>query len=457
MKIQINTLDNVYVDTSNGHKYALSDIRKGEYVIKYGFPIGIAINDIKKDEHVHTHNLLSNLKTNDQYTYTKQDCTIEKLGDRKVNVYKRENGEIGIRNDIWIIPTVGCANDISSSLANMTSSISLNHPYGCSQLGDDLKVTQKTLSSLAHHPNAGGVLIVGLGCENNNIDEFKKYLGEYNPNRIKFLNLQTEKDEIAKGIELISELKNYSSSFKRKMTSLSKINIGLKCGGSDGYSGISANPLVGRISDRIIQYGGSCILTEVPEMFGAERILMNRCKNKTVYNKTVKMIKDFKKYFISYSQPIDKNPSPGNIEGGITTLEEKSLGCIQKSGMSEIVDVLNYGDRIKRRGLSLLNGPGNDMVSITNLVSSGAHLILFTTGRGTPLGTCVPTIKISSNKDLYTKKSNWIDFDSSPVIDGNNIDDELFNYIIDVIEGKETKNETNGYRQIALFKNGVTL
>lgn len=454
----IHELDNVEINLDNGHKYARRNIKKGEEIIKYGHPIGIAQSDIKMGEHVHSHNLKTALGDNLTYTYEPKFAPIKEAdGEFYFMGYLRENGEVGIRNDIWIVNTVVCVNKVAEKLASLTGALFFPHPNGCSQLGDDMSVTQKILSGMVHHPNAGGVLVLGLGCENNNIEEFKKVIGEYDPKRVRFLNTQDVEDEIEEGVKIISELKEYASQFKRTKQPISKLKLGLKCGGSDGYSGITANPLVGRISDKLIAMGGSSVLTEVPEMFGAEHLLMRRAESKEIFDKTVSLINDFKDYFRRHDQVVYENPSPGNKAGGITTLEEKSLGCIQKGGTSKVVDVLTYGDRLTKNGLSLLNGPGNDAVAITNLMAVGVHIILFTTGRGTPIGSPVPTVKIATNKNLAQKKSNWIDFDASGVLEGNPLTDELFNYIIEVASGKETKNEINNYREIAIFKDGVTL
>lgn len=444
--------DNVKVNIENGHKYALREIQKGESIVKYGFPIGIAKEDIKAEEHIHTHNLKTALSGEKEYTYTPsiQECSKEK--PITISAYLRKNGDIGIRNDVWIVPTVGCVNGVANSLAMTTGAFAFTHPYGCSQLGDDLLVTQKILCNLIKHPNAGGVLVLGLGCENNNIAELKKRLGNYDKERIKFLNCQDFDDEIGEGIKIVHTLKQQALKDKKVNVPVSKLKIGLKCGGSDGLSGITANPLVGRITDKITAMGGTAVLTEVPEMFGAEQILMNRCVNQSVFNDTVGLINNYKKYFISHNQPVSENPSPGNKEGGITTLEEKSLGCVQKGGKAPVTDVLDYGDTAVKAGLSLLNGPGNDMVAVTNLTAAGCHMILFTTGRGTPLGAPVPTIKISTNTKLADKKTGWIDFDAQ-----SGKADELFKLILDTANGKETKNEINGYREIAVFKDGVTL
>jgi altronate hydrolase len=374
-----------------------------------------------------------------------------------IMAYVRENGDIGIRNDIWIISTVGCINRTIDRLAQKTGAKAITHPYGCSQLGGDLITTQKILKGLVNHPNAAGVLVYGLGCENNTIESFQAMLGEYNPQRVKFVMAQKSENDFQESLDKIEELKEYAATFKRTPQPISKLRVGMKCGGSDGYSGISANPLLGRFSDRLISQGGSSALTEVPEMFGAERILMNRCINETVFNKTVNLINDFKLYFKRYNQEIYENPSPGNKEGGITTLEDKSLGCIQKGGQGPVVDVLDYGEPMTQHGLNLINGPGNDLVSITNLVAAGNHLILFTTGRGTPLGTIVPTIKVASNASLALRKKDWIDFDASPTLEGENIDDDFFDYVLSVTNGKLTLNEINGYEEIALFKDGVIL
>ena len=454
----INKLDNVDINLDDGHKYALRDIKCGEDIIKYGNPIGHATCDIKAGEHVHTHNVKTNLSGNLEYSYDpKFYDTPACPTDRTFMGYVRENGDVGIRNEIWIVNTVGCVNKISQKLSELTGARYFPHPFGCSQLGDDQTVTQKILRGMVNHPNAAGVLVLGLGCENNNIDVFKKVLGEYNPDRVKFLNTQDHDDDIEAGVAIINELKEYAAKFERVPVPVSKLRIGLKCGGSDGYSGITANPLVGRLSDKVISHGGSCVLTEVPEMFGAEHLLMQRCESREVFDKTVRLINDFKDYYTRHNQVIYENPSPGNKKGGITTLEEKSLGCVQKGGLSKVVDVLDYGDVLTKNGLSLLNGPGNDIVAITNLMAAGVHIILFTTGRGTPVGAPVPTVKIATNHSLAERKANWIDFDASPTLEGNPLTDELFEYVVSVAEGKETKNEINNYREISIFKDGVTL
>ena len=454
----INKLDNVDINLEDGHKYALRDIKCGENIIKYGNPIGHAICDIKAGEHVHTHNTKTNLSGNLEYTYEPHFYEMEKAEDERYFMgYVRENGDVGIRNEVWIVNTVGCVNKISEKLASLTGARYFPHPFGCSQLGEDQGITQKILAGMVNHPNAAGVLVLGLGCENNNIAVFKEVLGEYNPKRVKFLNTQDVDDDIEAGVALIRELQAYADTFPRVKVPVSKLRVGLKCGGSDGYSGITANPLVGRFSDKLISHGGSTVLTEVPEMFGAEHLLMQRCENEEIFNKTVALINDFKDYYTRHNQVIYENPSPGNKKGGITTLEEKSLGCVQKGGLSKVVDVLDYGDRLSKNGLSLLNGPGNDIVAITNLMAAGVHVILFTTGRGTPVGAPVPTVKIATNHSLAERKSSWIDFDASPILEGNPLTDELFDFVLEVAGGKETKNEINNYREISIFKDGVTL
>ena len=454
----INKLDNVEVNLEDGHKYALRDIAKGENVIKYGNPIGHATADIKAGEHVHTHNVATNLSDNLTYTYAKNTAVfpINPTG-RTFMGYQRENGEVGVRNEVWIINTVGCVNKISERLAALTGAYAFPHPFGCSQMGGDQELTQKVLRGLVNHPNAAGVLVLGLGCENNNIAVFKEVLGAYDEKRVKFLNCQDVEDEIEAGVALIRELQAYANTFKRVELPVSKLRVGLKCGGSDGYSGITGNPLVGRFCDALITEGGSCVLTEVPEMFGAEHLLMARCVDREIFDKTVSLVNDFKDYYKRHDQVVYENPSPGNKKGGITTLEEKSLGCVQKGGSAPVVDVLNYGDRVTKNGLSLLDGPGNDIVAITNLTAAGAHIILFTTGRGTPLGAPVPTVKVATNHALAENKRSWIDYDASPVLAGKDIDADFFNHVIEVASGKETKNELHGYREISIFKSGVTL
>lgn len=456
--MQINSLDNVEVHIEDGHKYALRDIRQGEDVIKYGQPIGHATRDIGKGEHIHTHNLKTNLSGAVEYTYNRVEYPAPGVPQKPVFMgYMRENGEVGIRNDVWIINTVGCVNKVAQRIAEQTGAKYFPHPFGCSQLGDDQTVTQQILRGMVNHPNAGGVLVLGLGCENNNIEVFKKILGTWDDDRVKFLNAQDAADEIEEGVRLVRLLQEYTARQQRVPVSVEKLCIGLKCGGSDGLSGITANPLVGRVCDKLTAMGASCVLTEVPEMFGAEHLLMQRCESEEVFQKTVKLINDFKDYYTRHNQVIYENPSPGNKAGGITTLEEKSLGCIQKGGLSTVVDVLSYGDRVRKSGLSLLNGPGNDIVAVTNLMAAGAHIVLFTTGRGTPLGGAVPTVKIATNHPLAVKKSSWIDFDASGVLEGDDLTDELLCFILQVAEGKKTRNEENGFEEISIFKDGVTL
>ncbi len=448
----INEKDNVKVNLENGHKYAVRNIKKGENVIKYGYPIGVATEDIPENEHVHSNNLKTLLAGLKDYTYNPSFKNIKPEKPIMIEVFIRENGDIGIRNDIWIINTVGCINKTAERIANITGTFAFPHPYGCSQLGEDNLITQKILCGLIKHPNAGGVLVLGLGCENNNIPELKKVLGEYNEKRVRFLNIQDCDNEIEEAVKIIDELKEICKNDKRQQVPISKLKLGLKCGGSDGLSGITANPLCGKVSDRLISMGGTAVLTEVPEMFGAEQILMNRCENENLFNKTVKLINDYKQYFINHNEPVSENPSPGNKEGGITTLEEKSLGCVQKGGTAIVTDVLDYGDIISKPGLNLLNGPGNDMVAVTNLTAAGCHLILFTTGRGTPLGAPVPTIKIATNSNLANKKPHWIDFDAQA-----DNEEKLLNLIVETTNGRLSKNEISSYREIAIFKDGVTL
>lgn len=470
-----NSQINVLEDIKSGYKIALDDIKSGKQIIKYGFPIGRAKADIRKGSHVHIHNIETNLGEILDYKYN--PIKIEK-GGKVINApgksfqgFRRDDGKAGVRNEIWIIPTVGCINRIAELLAkesskrfidiiNIDGFYALTHPYGCSQIGEDLLSTQKILASLTNHPNAAGVLILGLGCENNHIEAFKKVLNDYNPDRVKFMTCQDVEDELEEGLLLIKELVNYASQFKREAIDVGELIVGLKCGGSDGFSGITANPIIGEFSDILIALGGSTILTEVPEMFGAETILMERAIDKHVFEKIVKLINNFKKYFIFHNQPIYENPSAGNIEGGISTLEEKSLGCTQKGGSSLVVDVLDYGDTLTKNGLNLLNAPGNDGVSTTALAAAGCHIILFSTGRGTPFGTIVPTFKISTNSVLYKRKKNWIDFDAGRLLSGETkkaLADELFSLVIDVASGRLTKAEEIGFKEIVIFKKGVTV
>ncbi len=460
----------VLTDITAGHKIAVKAIAQGEQIIKYGFPIGTAAVNISAGEWVHTHNTKTRLGDLLEYTYEPDLKPLTSVKPKTFQGYRRKDGKVGIRNEVWIVPTVGCVNSVAKRIEDecqefltpeLDGIYSYSHPYGCSQLSQDLLNTQLALSGLIHHPNAAAVLVLGLGCENNNIDELKKVLGSYDSDRVKFLVSQDYEDEVEAAKAVVKELCVYAAQFKREPCSVESLTVGLKCGGSDGFSGITANPLVGAFSDLLIAQGGTAILTEVPEMFGAETILMNRCRDKAVFDKTVDLINNFKKYFMSYNQEIDSNPSPGNKAGGITTLEDKSLGCVQKGGTAQVNDVLSYGQPVCEKGLNLLQGPGNDLVASTALAISGAHLVLFTTGRGTPFGCPVPTVKISSNSGLAHKKSGWIDFDAGRLLAGEELPDlaeEFFDYILDIASGKKSaKSEAFDKRDLAIFKNGVTL
>lgn len=489
--IQISQLDNVAValaplsagqtilvgqaevvlaeDVAQGHKFAVKPIAEGQAIIKYGYAVGVAKQDILPGQWVHTHNIRTGLSEQAEYAYEPAVPVVKKMPPMTFQGFLRPDGRAAIRNEIWIIPTVGCVNGIAQQLAKNNQHLvngsleglySFGHPFGCSQMGDDHAQTRKLLAALVNHPNAAGVLVLSLGCENLTQEQFKEELGSWNENRVKFLVCQQVEDELEAGSELLAQLANYAKTFQRQELPSSKLVVGMKCGGSDGLSGITANPTVGRFSDLLIAQGGSTVLTEVPEMFGAEAILMNRCVDQTVFDKTVQMVNDFKQYFVSHGQVVYENPSPGNKAGGISTLEDKSCGCVQKGGTAPVMDVLGYAEQVHTPGLNLLSGPGNDLVSATALTASGAHLILFTTGRGTPFGAPAPTVKIATNNRLAGTKSNWIDFNAGAVADGTPIDQvaqQLMEYILKVASGQQTSAERSGYREISIFKDGVVL
>ncbi len=459
-------------DIEKGHKFALKAIKAGERVIKYGEVIGKATKDIAVGEHIHSHNMATNLEGTLTYSYNKKE--IAKAPDyksRKVNVYERKTGEVGIRNELWVIPTVGCVNAQARAIVEAFNKkhgdidgidgvFTFTHPYGCSQIGEDHNRTKMILQRMVKHPNAGGVLVLGLGCENNRMDVFRETLGDYDADRTEFLIAQDVEDEIAEGVKLLEKLCEKAKGDRRVEKDISCLKVGLKCGGSDGLSGITANPLVGRFSDYIATVGGTTVLTEVPEMFGAEQLLMDRAKDEATFDKIVHLVNGFKEYYQKHDQPVYENPSPGNKAGGITTLEDKSLGCTQKSGSREVCDVLFDGDKLTSHGLNLLNGPGNDMVAVTNLASAGCHMVLFTTGRGTPFGGFVPTIKIATNSDLAGRKKNWIDFNAGSIVTGDTFEqklEELIDLVVETANGKKTVNERYNSRDIAIFKTGVTL
>jgi altronate hydrolase len=491
--IQINEIDNVVValqdlakgqtiqvdgkdvvlkdDVKRGHKVAINEIQENEYVIKYGYPIGHATQLIAVGEHVHTHNTKTNLDGIVEYQFN-QKLTSNPFKNENLTFkgFKRKNGNVGIRNELWIVPTVGCVNGVAETIikrfqkevgdiAPFENVLVLKHNYGCSQLGEDHGNTRSILRDAVNHPNAGGVLVLGLGCENNNLYEFKEGLGEYDEDRVRFLVSQEVSNEIEAGVSLLKEIYEAAKNDKREEVPLSELKIGLKCGGSDGLSGITANPLLGRLSDFLVAQGGTTVLTEVPEMFGAETILMERAEDKEVFSKTVDLINDFKEYFMASNQPVYENPSPGNKAGGITTLEDKSLGCTQKAGTSVVTDVLKYGERLKKKGLNLLSAPGNDLVAASALASAGCQLVLFTTGRGTPFGTYVPTMKVSTNTPLYEAKPHWIDFNAGALLEesADTVLRNFIDYVIQVANGELVNNEKNDFSELAIFKTGVTL
>ena len=459
-------------DTPAGHKVLIADASQGTNIIKYGYPIGHAREDLKAGQWVNENNLKTNLSGTLTYEYHPVDEKLNIPADnRTFQGYRRKNGEVGIRNEVWIVPTVGCVNGIAERLASQLEKETnlegidavhaWHHNYGCSQLSGDHENTRKVLRDIVLHPNAGAVLVLSLGCENNQPDDFMAMLGDYDKDRIKLLVTQkVEGDEVEAGMEILRQLYEIARKDKRETCPLNELRVGLKCGGSDGFSGITANPLVGEFSDFLVAQGGTSILTEVPEMFGAETILMNRCETPELFDQTVKLVNDFKEYFLSHGEPVGENPSPGNKAGGISTLEDKALGCTQKCGRAPVSGVLGYGDRLQVKGLNLLSAPGNDLVASTALASAGCQIVLFTTGRGTPFGTFIPTMKISTNSTLFRNKPNWIDFNAGQLVEGRSMKDVLNDFIdkiISVASGEKARNEINGYREISIFKNGVTL
>lgn len=494
--VQINRIDNVAVALSAlaaetlvevagmrirlraqipaGHKFALVSLAAGDEVIKYGFPIGRVANPVQPGDYLHSHNVRTALSGQGDFVYAPSFQQTEQtknniLQGKTFYGFRRPDGGVATRNELWILPTVGCVNAIARALATRMASrlrgraegvYAFEHPYGCSQLGEDHEITRRTLANLALHPNAGGVLILGLGCENNQIGQFMELLGDYDRARIRFLVAQDADDEIAVGVDLLEELAEYTAGFQRESLPVSSLRVGLKCGGSDAFSGITANPLLGVFSDALCAAGGASALTEVPEMFGAEGIILNRCQDLPTFERGAGLVNAFRDYYTRHGEPVSENPSPGNRAGGITTLEEKSLGCVQKGGSGPVVDILRYGERLGQSGLSIVEGPGNDLVAVTNLAAAGCHLILFTTGRGNPYGGPVPTIKISTNSDLAWRKKNWIDFDAGVLLGDTPMGQALEQFahvVLRIASGELASNERNGCREIAIFKSGVTL
>ena len=457
-------------DIPAGHKFALRNVSAGEPIRKYGWPIGRARQAIPMGSHVHSHNLATALSGEEQYRYRPAGTGARSAAtDRTFKGFRRANGRVGTRNEIWIIPTVGCVSRTAERIASVATRRfsrqvdgvhALTHPFGCSQLGDDLARTQSLLAALAAHPNAGGVLLLGLGCESNQLDALRAAAPDLDPSRVRWFAAQAEDDEAAAGLAAVGDLVAIACTDRRQDCPLSALVIGLKCGGSDGLSGVTANPLVGRVADAVVGAGGTVILTEIPEIFGAERALLDRAISSAVFDRAVQLVNGFKRYFLDHSQPVSENPSPGNIAGGITTLEEKSLGAVQKGGHAPLTSVLRYGEAVSQPGLALLEAPGNDAVSSTALAASGATVILFTTGRGTPLGFPIPTLKIATNSTLAARKPHWIDYDAGRLLGAITAEaatSELLSLIIVTASGQPARNELNGEREIAIWKSGVTL
>lgn len=462
-------------DVPAGHKFALRDIKADENVVKYGFPIGHARHDIPCGAFLDHNDIKTNLAGQLDYSGISRKPVQEGVCDGReltFEGYVKNDGQVGIRNEIWVIPTVGCVNGIVKQIVDRINDetgaegtdgiFGFPHNYGCSQLGEDHENTKKILRNMVHHPNAGGILVVGLGCENNQPAVFKEFCGDYDETRVRFMVCQeVEGDEVEYGLGIVRELYARAREMKRQTVPASKLRVGLKCGGSDGFSGITANPLLGEFSDYLCEcQGGTTVLTEVPEMFGAETILMERCADDALLGKTIRLINDFKEYFLSHGEPVGENPSPGNKAGGISTLEEKALGCTQKSGKSEVKGVLAYGERITSDGLNLLSAPGNDLVASTALAAAGCQLVLFTTGRGTPFGTFVPTVKVSTNSGLARRKPTWIDFNAGPLVEDKSMEEmkkDFVSYVMEVASGRKVNSEKAGIHEIAIFKNGVTL
>lgn len=452
-----------------GHKVALGNIAAGDAVRKFGWPIGRATRPIRQGSHVHTHNLETLLSGVEGYRYSAMAAAaLPAASSAHFLGYRRNAGGVGTRNEIWVLPTVGCVSRTAERIAAIANQryrgdvdgvFAFSHPHGCSQLGDDLVGTRSLLASLACNPNAGGVLIIGLGCESNQLDALVAEIPEALRTQVRTLSAQAEEDETEAGLAIVDALAAVAGSSRREPVPLSELALGLKCGGSDGFSGLTANPLVGRMTDIIVGSGGSAILSEIPEIFGAERMLMDRARDASVFDALVAVVNDFKRYFLAHGQPVSENPSPGNVAGGITTLEEKSLGAVQKAGRAPVEDVLRYGQRLRRKGLTILEAPGNDAVSSTALAAAGATLILFTTGRGTPLGFPVPTVKIASTSELAGRKKNWIDFDAGQALPLglDAVSSKLLEDILRMASGEPTASERNGEREIAIWKRGVTL
>lgn len=461
-------------DVPQGHKMALSAIAAGMAVTKYGLPIGKARCAIAAGAHVHGHNLATALTG--EVAYAAPAAVVAAAGvpsSRTWQGYVRADGRAATRNEVWILPSVGCVGLTAEQVAREANArhaaliaagridgvMAFAHPHGCSQLGDDLDGTRALLAGLAANPNAAGVLLLGLGCESNQLADLLAAIPQSVRGKVRVLSSQAAGDELAEAGALVDELVAQAAQAERETLPLSALTVGLKCGGSDGFSGLTANPLLGRFADVLAGAGGTPVLTEIPEIFGAEQALLARATTAQTFEKAAALVNRFKRYYLDQGLPVSENPSPGNIAGGITTLEEKSAGAVQKAGTAPLVSVLDYGEQAALSGLALLEAPGNDAVSSSALAAAGATMVLFTTGRGTPLGFPVPTVKVASNQALAQAKPHWIDFDASLALrEGTAAADAAFlDQLIEIASGRKTAAERAGQRAIAIWKRGVIL
>ncbi|HFL3264512.1 TPA: UxaA family hydrolase [Clostridioides difficile] len=376
--------------------------------------------------------------------------------------YKRPDGRVGIRNHILILPTSVCASDTTRIIASQVQgAVTFNNQNGCSQVHSDQQLTMDVMAGYAANPNVYGVIVVSLGCENCQNDLVVDAIKERTNKPIKTLVIQEEHGTlktIEKAVRYAREMAQEASLLRKEEFPISELILGTECGGSDPTSGLAANPLIGELSDKLVDLGATSILSETTEFIGAEHILARRAVNEEVKEKILHIVHRYENSLKLVGEEVrEGNPSPGNIAGGLTSLEEKSLGCIHKGGHRQISEVYDYAKQIDKKGLVIMDTPGNDASSVAGMVAGGAQIVVFSTGRGTPSGNPIaPVIKITGNKITFANMEDNMDFDASPVIYGpqtmEELTDDLLNMVVDVANGKQSKAESLGYTEMAIAR-----
>ena len=455
-------------DIPKGHKIAKRAIPNGEAIFKYGQIIGRSTIDISAGEHVHTHNIeFTDHKLGYEFSTEIQNISNVEINEEFLG-YHRDDGTVGTRNYIGILTSVNCSGSVAKFVAeeaeksgllkrykNVDGVVPIVHGSGCGMAnsGEGYDLLFRTLSGYARNPNFAAILLIGLGCEVMEINDLVGKSRLKSKETFRYMTIQNEggtSRTIERGISTLKELLKYADQCERKPASVSKLTIGLQCGGSDGYSGITANPALGVASDILVQNGGTSILSETPEIYGAEHLLTRRALTEEIGKKLLDRISWWETYTARNGGEMNNNPSPGNKRGGLTTILEKSLGAVAKGGVSPLAGVFEYGEKINTHGFVYMDSPGYDPCSVTGQIASGANIIVFTTGRGSVSGyKPTPCIKLSTNTSMYRRMSGDMDLDCGDIIEeGVNLEEkgkQIFEQIVRVASGQKTKSEELGF------------